>query len=199
VRSWIFTWNNPTNDIYPQKWDEVASYVAWQKEVGDNGTPHLQGVIQLRYPKALGGMKKLHKSFHWEPMNGTIEQASHYARKPHENCECEHCEKARTLPNNGRLAGPWEIGEMVSQGKRNDLLALKHAIEEGKTELQIAESEETFNVWARHFKALERYKRLRTVNQRTWPTKTLVFWGPPGLGKTRQVRVYNWKWWTTPY
>lgn len=191
--------NNPLTDDIPKYWDESCNYIAWQKEQGENGTPHLQGCLNLKQAKGLPGMKKLSKHAHWEPMHGTIEQASHYARKPHENCECEHCVKARALPNGGRLAGPWEIGDLPQPGKRNDLIALKRAIEEGKSELEIAQSEDTFCVWARHFKALERYKRLRTVDQRTWPTKTLVFWGPPGLGKTRQVRVYKWKWWTTPY
>ena len=40
ARDWVFTLNNP--EIDEIQWDEKkVQYAVWQKEVGEQGTPHL--------------------------------------------------------------------------------------------------------------------------------------------------------------
>jgi hypothetical protein len=65
------------------------------------------------------------------------------------------------------------------------LLVLQAKLDEGASEREIAE--EMFGTWTRNYRAIERYKRLRTETNRNWATVTSVFWGPPGTGKTYKV------------
>lgn len=60
-------------------------------------------------------------------------------------------------------------------------MQVKQMIDEGKTEKEVADV--AFGTWCRHYKAIERYRML-TVAHRSWPTTALVYWGPPGTGKS---------------
>ncbi len=62
---------------------------------------------------------------------------------------------------------------------------MKRKIDEGCTELQLAD--EHFGEWCRYYKAFERYKKLKKGNCRNWATFTEVYWGAPGLGKSRRA------------
>lgn len=58
-------------------------------------------------------------------------------------------------------------------------------VKEGASELEIADA--LPGVWARGFKALERYRGLLTP-PRNFQTHALVLWGPSGSGKSRRAR-----------
>lgn len=61
-RNWCFTWNNYSEEDYiriSSLSSQQCNYVIVAKEVGDNGTPHLQGYIELCKPSRLTGVKKL--------------------------------------------------------------------------------------------------------------------------------------------
>jgi len=81
-RNWVFTVNNyGATDI--QIFEEVdCRFVCYGKEVGESGTPHLQGLIIFdKRGKTLNGLKKVHPTAHWEPMKGTVDQAYAYCIK----------------------------------------------------------------------------------------------------------------------
>lgn len=165
---WMFTINNPTTIMAsPLTWDCV--YVVYQEEKGTEGTPHWQGYVVMKALRSLTQMKALAPTAHWERRKGTHAQAKAYVTK-----------------EDTRQAGPFEAGEepVSQQGKRNDLLSLKRALDEGQDEKTIATDEELFGVWTRNIKAIERYKRFRSENRRDWVTETVVYWGPPGTGKS---------------
>lgn len=65
-RNWFFTLNNYTEDDIKHLEDIDAEYV-FQKEKGENGTPHLQGIIMYANPRTLKSMKKINRRIHWEP------------------------------------------------------------------------------------------------------------------------------------
>jgi len=171
TKYWMFTINNPSSDDEPNAWPYLE-YAVWQKEKGAEGTEHLQGYVILDRLQRISGMKKIHKTAHWEGRQGTHAQAKAY------------CTKEDT-----RVAGPWEIGEepVAEQGKRNDLLSLKRALDSGQGEAAIATSDELFPVWAKYAKCIPRYNMLKG-RQRDWQTYTHVIWGAPGVGKTRKAR-----------
>ena len=78
VRScnWVFTVNN--YDSCPLLPDN-AKYLTYGFEVGDSGTPHLQGFIF--YKNAVAMPKSFLPTAHWEPMRGSQAQAIDYCHK----------------------------------------------------------------------------------------------------------------------
>lgn len=169
--NWLFTINNPRNETIPEQWTNDVKYCMWQAETGENGTPHLQGYLQLKKRSSLGTLKKLDATAHWEIRRGTHQQA------------VEYCSKEQT-----RTSGPFTYGQPTKgPGQRNDLTALKEALDEGRTEKDIAMDDQLFPVWAKYYRALERYNKLAGKKVRTWPTQTTVYWGPPGTGKSSRA------------
>ena len=90
-----------------------------------------------------------------------------------------YCEKQET-----RLEGPWRYGEPLEgrQGQRSDLLALKSALDEGSTDLQLWE--EFFPTMMRYYKGVAQYQILKR-DQRRWKSKVYVLVGEPGTGKSK--------------
>ncbi len=168
---WVFTINNPTEAEKPENWDHVV-YCVYQLEGGERNTPHWQGYVVLTKNMYLTGVKKLNRRAHWEKRRGTHDEAKLY------------CSKTET-----RIGCTVEFGvEPVHEpGKRNDLLSLKRALDEGKTEFEISRDDELFPYWCRFPRAFQAYKRLGDEKERNWHTFTTVLWGPSGTGKTRKV------------
>ncbi len=68
-RVWVFTLNNYTeNDIkYLLTQFTHAFLYAFQEELGNLGTPHLQGIVKWKNAKSFKSMRKLLSKAHWEP------------------------------------------------------------------------------------------------------------------------------------
>ena len=119
--SWVFTLNNYTSDetnyiesLYPSK----ISYLLYGRECGEEGTPHLQGYLNLPKKLRLGGLKKLIPRAHFEVAKGSPEQNYTYCTKEGDFVE---------------------LGKPTVQGKRNDLEAAKEAIRSGATMKELRE------------------------------------------------------------
>lgn len=83
VRSWVFTWNNYSEDDKKlmAKWlEEECDKCGMQPEVGENGTPHLQGWFHLRNAKTFEAIKKKWPKIHLEVCKN-INAAKNYCRK----------------------------------------------------------------------------------------------------------------------
>lgn len=83
AKNWVFTINNYVdNDI--EKLETMFdhdhfSYIVFGKEVGEQGTPHLQGYVQLKKKMRLNQVKKLISSrAHLQVSRGSPDQASRY-------------------------------------------------------------------------------------------------------------------------
>lgn len=63
-------------------------------------------------------------------------------------------------------------------------MAVRERIDAGASEKEIAEDH--FGTWCRYYRAFERYRRISNPG-RTEHTKTLVFIGPPGSGKSSRA------------
>lgn len=169
-RAWCFTINNPTEHL---KLAEGVRYIIYQREQGAQGTQHFQGYAEFFKPQRLTGAKALLSTptAHLEKRMGTREQARDYCRKA-----------------DSRIEGPWELGEWIEgPGTRTDIKTAMEAVKSGKRELEIAE--EHPEVWARNFRALERYKQLlqQTAPPRDMP-KVYIWWGAAGTGKSKKAQ-----------
>lgn len=81
-KRWCFTLNNytETDCLSITGWQDVK-YFIYGKEVGDSGTPHLQGFVIFHKNKRLSAVKALLPRAHWEIANGNSKQASDYCKK----------------------------------------------------------------------------------------------------------------------
>lgn len=173
AKNWCFTVNNYT-DVEIQQLAEAASillelkslqYVVWGKEVGETGTPHLQGFACFTKRITMHQLKQLLKlRAHCEPSRGTPLQAATY------------CQKDGNYTELGRLP--------PGRGSRSDLLELVQRIKSGATKKEIEEE------YPGHF---IRYRNSIITSiadhstERMWECDVRVYWGRTGTGKTRKV------------
>jgi len=167
-RCWVFTLNNPEDDSLQLDWEGLR-YRIYQKEVGDNETPHLQGYVQWENPVGLPRCRRCIPRAHWEIAKGSLEQNKKYCSK-----------------EEGRLAGPWEHGEALVQGQRRDLDALKEILDEGGDVGDCFEV--NFSSTVRYHRGLQYYVS-QALPVRREKTLVTVLLGPSGCGKTRDVYV----------
>jgi len=116
ARHWCFTINNYDEAIVDSLRISLSSekvrYAIFGKEVGEGGTPHLQGYVSFTGPKRLGGVKKVvGLKAHVEICKGSEEQNIAYCSKDDPN--------------------PEEFGNKKQSGKRTDLEEFKTAVKEG--------------------------------------------------------------------
>lgn len=78
---WVFTVNNwtPPDELLIKSMDTL--FLIYGKEVGDSGTPHLQGFCTFQKPQRLAAMKRRHPTAHWEVAKGTSAQNITYCSK----------------------------------------------------------------------------------------------------------------------
>lgn len=89
-----------------------VSYIIFGKEVGELGTPHLQGYVEFTHSKPISFLHKHIPRGHYEERRGTPQQASEYCKK---DSQFE------------------EYGTISAQGTRNDLNQLCDDIQQGHT------------------------------------------------------------------
>lgn len=169
---WCFTVNNFTDTEFErlstaQERAEDILYICFGKEVGESGTPHLQGYVEFAQKIRLGGVKRIDgfARAHLELRAGSQAQAIEYCKK------------------DGDF---YEFGERFQSksGQRTDLVTIKERIDAGASTSEIAE--EHFGSWCRYRKSFDAYrmvKRVRTVRD----LRVVCFWGRPGTGKTRAI------------
>lgn len=86
---WVFTLNNYTEDDVSRLGRlggdldrSGVSYLCYGREVGESGTPHLQGFVILSRRRHLAGVRELISTRgHFEICRGTPQQASDYCKK----------------------------------------------------------------------------------------------------------------------
>lgn len=79
-RAWVFTWNNysPKEEAYVQQ--IPCQYLVYGREVGEKGTPHLQGFIYFKSPRKFGPTRARFKNNHLEKAMDNL-KAIEYCKK----------------------------------------------------------------------------------------------------------------------
>ena len=158
-RSYVFTLNNYTQEEYNELLEIEARYKVIGKEVGEQGTPHLQGYIYFENPKSMNPLKKINKRIHWEQAKGTPVQAS------------EYCKKENNF---------YEDGELPSQGRRSDIEEARELV---KTTGKIRDVVDKAN----SFQAIRCAEVILKYHEkpRNWKPEVHWFYGSSGTGKTK--------------
>jgi hypothetical protein len=174
-RNFCFTvFAEPGEDLRlldPSSWPVWVTYVIYQMELcPDTARHHFQGYLELEEQKRYQALQRELvglETAHFEPRRGNQAQAIAYCRK-----------------EETRVDGPWEHGNPKAQGKRNDLLAAKAAIDSGSSAKRLAA--EHFPVFIENHVGLQKY-RLLTAPVRDWPMELIVLVGPTRTGKSRKA------------
>lgn len=167
---WCFTLNNYTVEeekhVGYLATGEHVTYIIFGRERGENGTPHLQGYLELTKKRRLGFVKKLDglARAHIELRKGTASEAADYCKK-----EGDYVEEG-------------EISR--GQGHRSDLDEIKRKLDAGASESEIAEQH--FGDWCRMRKSFSAYRDLK-LPKTCRDVSVYVLYGDPGTGKTRFV------------
>lgn len=161
LRSCCFTLNNYTEQDYEELRNMNSSYIVIGKEVGEQGTPHLQGYVEFKNQVRFSTLKKRYPKLHIEARRGTPLQASTYCKKEGDYVE---------------------IGNINEQGKRNDILSSCELILEKKSMKEVANHNP--EVFVKYHKGLIAFKNIQ-YEDRTAKPQVHWRWGPAGCGKTR--------------
>lgn len=162
-RGWCITLNNWTEDELKNVWVDKAVYQIIGKEVGEEGTPHLQGYVYLKDAKTLASMKRLVGArCHLEIAAGNAGQNREYCSKDGDYEERGKCPK---------------------QGKRVDLEKLAQmTLSEGLDAVRVAHPGQYIQ-WNKGLKALA----YDSIPKRTKKPRVVWLWGKAGTGKTREA------------
>ncbi|WGN90621.1 replication associated protein [Banfec circovirus 2] len=168
VRRWCFTINNYTaaEEEAVRGLAADAKYLICGREIGENGTPHLQGYVNLKKTCRMSSLKaRLGGRGHFEPARGD------------DSSNRDYCSKGGDLLI--------ESGDVQSKGKRNDLHSAVEILRASGSLSQVARSApEAFVKYHRGLAALLLMSPELTT-PRSWKTEVIVYSGPPGCGKSR--------------
>ena len=164
-RNYCFTLNNYTNEDLDQLANLKCKYIIYGKEIGKNGTPHLQGYVIFENAKSFRSAKRsINHRAHIETIKGT----------PYDNFV--YCSKDGDFTERG------DRPERVGQGKRQDMLEIKKAIAQNIHIKQLLIQDKIKNHQQLRFaENLEKYYE----QQRIWKPNVKWYWGATGTGKTK--------------
>jgi hypothetical protein len=139
-------------------------YLIFGEEVGESGTPHLQGYINFNNPKRLqevhlvGGLERAH----FEVAKGTAKQNYDYTTK------------------DGKF---YEYGEIPMQGKRTDIDDAVDTLKRSKNMLDVANNHPV--AFVKYAGGFQKLLQVLDVEKRNFKTKVWWFHGPTGTGKSK--------------
>lgn len=166
-RAWVFTINNPTDgdrDAVRRLVETNPEYLIASNEIGEKGTPHIQGYVRWLTQRAFSTITKKLARARVSAAKGTPKQNQDYCKKDGDVL-VEH-------------------GEAKDQGERTDLEAVIDAVKEGTTEADLHLQHTA--VCAKYPRFVENVRRIFAPKRDvTKPPQVVCYWGPAGAGKTR--------------
>lgn len=184
-RDFCFTVNNYDEEDQAQCWAlpweaKHCRYIVVGKEVGENGTPHLQGFICFKETKSLDQLKGFFPTAHFEVRRGTYLQASEYCKN-----EGDYFEWG-TLPMDPVSKG--QKGREAFAALMKDTIKL---IGEGNYEAIAPEM--TTHIRACEYRIHKERQQKRNLCTYLGDLGDVNFWyyGAAGTGKSRKAREEN--------
>lgn len=171
--NWCYTLNNYTQDEYShiKDFSELhGKYWIIGKEVGDSGTPHLQGFIQFRRRYNLSHVRDLISSrAHFEAARGTARQNR------------EYCSKGGRFEEGGNIPK-----EPRPPSKSRDILATEFSLAYKSGNRGLAQfSDDNPGTWTYSGFTMLRNTQLLIQPIHRPDIQVKWIWGEPGTGKSR--------------
>ena len=176
-KTWVFTVNNWNDKDIDWVNGLECNRIVVSKEVGAEGTPHLQGAVTFKRNYSLMQLKVLHNKAHWEIARAIT--------------DFNYCKKF-----GGEVVRDESFGK---QGRRTDIEDVREMLEAGESMSQISKK-------AKSMHSLSFAKQWLQINEQHLPlgTRITVHWyyGCSGVGKTKRVLdqcepfiPLSFKWW----
>lgn len=167
-RAWCLTINNYNDSIYATAINYKADYLIVGKEVGENGTPHLQIYFYKETKITFNGLKKTFPTAHIEKAKGTAQENQTY------------CSKEGNF---------YETGTLPTQGKRNDLKKIVESIvsKEIKLDQLILEDPIAYHQYGRTLEKIESLQKRKQFRKHT--TTCQWVYGATGSGKSHAAYI----------
>lgn len=186
-RGWCFTLNNyaagtlqAIRIVFSAEL-KPFQYIVMEHEVGESGTPHIQGYVYFTNQRTFNSAKECIKQMlgnqnaHIEKQKGTCTQAADYCLK-------DKLSGKITSDNDWLELGEKPVGSCEG-GKSARLEALTALIADGNaTREQIYDADPA--TYVRNHRGLQTAQEIKTKH-RTWMTTGYWLWGPTGCGKSR--------------
>lgn len=169
AKNWCFTTNNYSDadqdNLRSLAAEDFVQYLVYGREVGESGTPHLQGYVEFTIRKTFNQARNLlPRGSHLEVRRGTGVEAA------------EYCKKEEDFVEYGVMS--------KGQGTRTDLESLHENLKAKRPLSEI--SDENFKEFIKYQRGINAYRLVHSV-QRDWMCSVVVYWGKTGAGKTRSV------------
>jgi len=191
-RSFVFTINNYSEDDGSAVDAALmaAAYGCYAPEVGESGTPHLQGYVRWSQPKTIGAAcAALGGRAHVELAKGSDADSRAYIFGPYEK-------DGKSKPVNPDAK---EYGELARPGKRKDIDLVRDMIKDGSSIKSVIESVSSYQGLSFGLKAMPYFE-----SKRSFVTEVYWFWGDTGTGKSKAAweeagpdaySPVSYKWW----
>lgn len=191
AKNWCFTWNNPPTgglELVKHQIEDLVDYAIMQLEVGEQGTPHIQGYMCCKQQYEMLAAKALihHNDAKMTKANGTWEQNRTYCTK-----------------TEGRLDGPIKIGEepRATQGVSSLRLRATDEVVAGRNPGTIEFAREYPSLYIQNSTMLGLIRLFNVLSGGPRSTKpcVIILWGPGGVGKSYRVHeMPGEKFWKMP-
>lgn len=171
-RGWCFTLNNWTDIEEGEISIADCQYLVYGKEIGEQGTPHLQGYIYFKNKKSLRQLKELvSQRAHFEAAKGTGEENRTYCTKQGDFYERGECP-----------ASPKDKGEMEKERWEGILSEAREKGEVSDPKVQYY----TGKIAKWHYEQHRKKQKLEITDR-----KMLWFYGDTRTGKsTKALELY---------
>lgn len=173
TKGWCLTLNNYSNSEYDSLLGTECIYIILGKEVGESGTPHLQGYIYFKSEKSLSQCQSLNGHAHWENTRGSPDDNYTYCSK--ENNFEERGVRPMSKKRKGEIGGQKELDrwdDAKSKAIKGDLDSIPS------------------DIYLRLYRTLKEVAKDHMAEPpEAADTTGIWICGPTGCGKTRSTRL----------
>ena len=193
AKHWCFTLNNYTDHELTELGSHVGAgrldYLCFGREVGDSGTPHLQGHVYRKAKARLAWLRRhISDRAHWE-ISKCYSQSIAYCKKGTQS-KAEWAASGVSGPSYGLGALVSEFGDPPpSLGQRSDLESATQLVLSGLPMRDIAM--ECPTVYVKFNRGLHALQSILSDSCETPSCRGIWIHGPPGTGKSHAARSFE--------